>query len=169
MTSQNRTPLAFVQGTGLMLQTIGGIMAVGFCCAGSLGTNAFGSLVEDNSTLLTVSQLELFLSFAAGLAYLATGLGMQQARRSAAVGASVVATGMTIFWIAALVIGASYHVRIAAWVIGGAALLINAALALFCLRSTVDLFRAKPSDFETITSQVKIEDLSEEDLNKPIH
>jgi len=68
MTPHDRTPLAFVQGTGLVLQTIGGIMAIGLCCAGSFGANAFGSMVADNSTLLTVSQLELFLSFAAGLA-----------------------------------------------------------------------------------------------------
>ena len=169
MTSQNRMPLAFVQGTGLVLQTIGGIMAIGFCCAGSFGANAFGSAVEDNATLLTVSQLELFLSFAAGLAYLATGLGMQHARHSAAIGASVVASGMTIFWITALAIGATHDVRAAAWVIGAVALLINAVLAIFCLCSTIDLFRAKPSDFETIISQVNIEDLSEDELNKPIH
>lgn len=108
--SSSSSPRAFAQASGLVLQLIGVILALGTCCWWSFAgltderirptsqPDSLGDIVRaaDGSRLWSMSAV--CVSFVGGLALAALGLGLQAEKRRSGAAASAVAGAGTVFW-----------------------------------------------------------------------
>ncbi len=104
------SPRAFAQASGLVLQLIGVILALGTCCWWSFAgltderirptsqPESFGDIVRaaDGSRLWSMSAV--CVSFVGGLALAVLGLGLQAEKRRSGAAALAVAGAGTVFW-----------------------------------------------------------------------